>query len=126
LGGMSAHALQPERRDQDQEVGPTGSPLAPVVSGRRKAYAFLVKVGVWVILTVALVLVWVPAGASTNGPTAASPRADPLQELHQLQQALPARRRKLTASDKTSGTPGDELQAEYGIYNHGDAMEPWP
>jgi cobalamin biosynthesis Mg chelatase CobN len=64
-----------------------------------------VKVGVWAILAVVVVLVWAPAGAPTNGPTAATRAPLLYKNRTNFNKRYPHGAEKPTARDKTSGTP---------------------
>jgi hypothetical protein len=76
-----------------------------------------VKGGVWVILAVVVVLVWAPAGAPTNGPTAATRAPLLYKNRTNFNKRYPHGLGKLTARDKTSGTPVTNFRRSTRIYN---------
>jgi hypothetical protein len=76
-----------------------------------------VKVGVWVILAVVVVLVWAPAGAPTNGPTAATRAPLLYKNRTNFNKRYPHGLGKLTARDKTSGTPVTNVRRSTRTYN---------
>ena len=75
------------------------------------------KGGVWVILAVVVVLVWAPAGAPTNGPTAATRAPLLYKNRTNFNERYPHGVEKLTARDKTSGTPVTNFRRSTRIYN---------
>jgi hypothetical protein len=76
-----------------------------------------VKVGVWVILAVVVVLVWAPAGAPTNGPTAATRAPLLYKNRTNFNKRYPHGVGKLTARDKASGTPVTNFRRSTRISN---------
>ena len=74
------------------------------------------KVGVWVILAV-VVLVWAPAGAPTNGPTAATRAPLLYKNRTNFNKRYPHGAEKPTARDKTSGTPVTNFRRSTRSYN---------